>query len=768
MAENGLKNWKIMLQKTTNKALLLIAFVFSFHFSQAQYFDLGFERNDSIQVLKPDGSSYSDPWAGGLNSCQFFELDLDLNGTNDLIVFDKHGNKCLPFLRFNDCGHTGYYFAPQYVDLLPKFVSWVNSFDYDLDGNKDVLTYTLGGVKVYKNTSDLIFQLREVKPRLTSDYGSGTPINLYTSEADYPGFADVNGDEAMDVVNFWALGKFVEYHQNTGLSLFGSFDSLNYRLNSSCWGHFEENESSNVLVLNSDCGSKDVVDNTRHSGSTMLLLDLNGDGIKDIVIGDVDYPQLISLLNSGSADTARMLSQDTMFPTPAKPVRLYSMPAATTLDVDFDDIPDLLVSPFDPSPAKSENQHSIWLYKNIGTREVPQYSFVTSNFLQDRMIDLGSGAYPSIGDVNGDGLLDIVVGNWGVYDSSNYIGSFLHSYYSSSLSLFLNIGTFQEPKFKQVDTNFGNLHSISRKGYSPALGDIDGDGDIDLLVGDETGKITLLTNTAGPNQLPQFAAPILNYQNISVYSYSAPQLFDLNKDNKLDLLIGDSLGRIHYYQNTGTVSTPVFTLVTDTLGGVNVRNANVSYYGFSTPCFFSKNDTTFLAVGSQSGFIYTYKNIDHNLSGQFALIEDSSFFVRNQSRVPIYEGIRSAVAIADLNGDQFPDMILGNYSGGCTFYKGITPPPLEISIKEQSDIPADFSIKIFPNPCTEQITIKAIQNEVPLESESAIIYNILMQEVQVVPGIVNIVNVSDLKPGIYFLRIQTKKGDLHVAKFVKK
>lgn len=758
-----------MLMKITSKVLLFFALVCSYQFSQAQFFDLGFERCDSVQVLNPNGSNYSDPWAGGLNNCQFFELDFDLNGTSDLIVFDKHGNKCLPFLRFNDCGHTGYYFAPQYVDLLPKFQNWVNSVDYDQDGNKDVFTYTLGGVKVYKNISDQSFQLREVKSRLTSDYGSSTPINLFTSEADYPGFADINGDEAIDVVNFWALGKFVEYHQNTGVSLFSSYDSLTFRLNSSCWGHFEENESSNVLVLNSDCGSKDVTDDhTRHSGSTMLLLDLNGDGLKDIVIGDVDYPQLISLINAGTADTARMASQDTLFPTPDKPVRLYSMPAANNLDVDFDNIPDLLVSPFDPSLAKSENQHSIWLYKNIGTREVPQYSFVTSNFLQDRMIDLGSGAYPSIGDVNGDGLLDLVVGNWGVYDSSNYIGSFLHSYYSSSLSLFLNIGTLQEPKYQQVDTNFGNLHAIPRKGYSPALGDLDSDGDLDMLVGDETGRITLLTNTAGPNHIPQFAAPIPNYQNLLTYSFSAPQLFDLNRDGKLDLLIGDSLGKIHYYQNTGTLSGPVFTLVTDTLGGVNVRNANVSYYGFSTPCFFRKNDTTFLAVGSQSGFVYTYKNIDQNLSGRFEMIEDSSFFVRSQMRVPIYEGIRSAVAVADLNGDHFPDLILGNYSGGCTYYKGTTPPLLEIAIKEAPSAPISRSFKVSPNPCSDHITIQPIQEEPSHEFLRGAIFDVLMQQVKVLTGFTPEINVSDLKPGIYFLQIQCKGGNLRTAKFVKR
>lgn len=751
-----------------NKALTFIFLLFLGPSTFAQYYDFGFERNDSILVSHSDGSYYVDPWAGGLNSCQFFELDLDLNGTNDLIVFDKHGNKCLPFLRFNDCGHTGYYFAPQYVDLLPKFVSWVNSIDYNLDEKKDVFTYTLGGAKVYLNTSDTEFKLREVKSRLSSDYGSSTPINLFVNEADYPGFADINGDDAIDIVNFWALGKFVEYHQNTGLSLFGSYDSLNYRLNSSCWGSFEENESSNVLVLNSNCGNKgEIKDNFRHSGSTMLLLDLNGDGIKDIVIGDVDYPNLISLTNGGTADTARMIVQDTLFPTPSKPVKLFSMPAANTLDVDFDNVPDLLVSPFDPSLEKSENQHSIWLYKNIGTRQIPIYSFVTSSFLQDRMIDLGSGAYPSICDVNGDGLLDIVVGNWGSYDSSNYIGSFLHSYYHASLSLFLNTGTLQQPKFQQIDTNFGNLNSIPRRGYYPALGDIDGDGDIDLLVGDETGKITLLTNTAGPNQIPQFVTPIINYQNIAVHSYSAPQLFDLNKDGKLDLLIGDSLGKIHYYKNTGTTINPIFSLITDTLGGVNVRNANVSYYGYSTPCFFRRNDTTFLAVGSQSGFIYSYKNIDNNLNGTFTLIEDSTFFVRDQHRVPIYEGIRSGVAVADLNGDQFPDLVLGNYSGGCTFYKGISPPPLTIGIREPAINSIDYSVLLSPNPCSDELTVKALQNGETLELTHIKVYNSWMQEVPVNISPNNSINVRHLVSGIYFLQAYTKTGLVVSGKFVK-
>ena len=59
------------------------------------------------------------PWAGGMNSCQFGEIDLNLDGINDLFVFDRHGDRIMPFINSGTAGTIDYDFAPEYVDNLP-------------------------------------------------------------------------------------------------------------------------------------------------------------------------------------------------------------------------------------------------------------------------------------------------------------------------------------------------------------------------------------------------------------------------------------------------------------------------------------------------------------------------------------------------------------------------------------------------------------------------------------------------------------------------
>ena len=86
---------------------------------------------------------------------------------------------------------------------------------------------------------------------------------------------------------------------------------------------------------------------------------------------------------------------------------------------------------------------------------------------------------------------------------------------------------------------------------------------------------------------------------INVGQYAAPQLFDLNRDNKLDLIIGEKTGKLFYYENVGTGNSPSFELSANQLGGIDVITTTPD--GYPIPHFFRNNDTTFIIIGTGEG-----------------------------------------------------------------------------------------------------------------------------------------------------------------------
>ena len=98
-----------------------------------------------------------------------------------------------------------------------------------------------------------------------------------------------------------------------------------------------------------------------------------------------------------------------------------------------------------------------------------------------------------------------------------------------------------------------------------------------------------------------------------------------------------------------------------------------------------------LLVGTESGKIYLYRNIDGNLDGAFSLV-DTMF-------LGIWEGIRSAIDFADINNDGGQELIVGNYCGGVAVFKNNTPQ------KKQKQPEDAFSLKLFPNPVRDNFYI---------------------------------------------------------------
>ena len=299
-----------------------------------------------------------------------------------------------------------------------------------------------------------------------------------------------------------------------------------------------------------------------------------------------------------------------------------------------------------------------------------------------------------------------------------------------------------------ITQDFASTSQLSIPGISPAFGDIDSDGDADLLVGNSDGTLSLFANSGSGYALTQAQVVSNTGTIIDVGQFSTPQLFDVNKDGKLDLLVGERSGNLNYYENTGTASAPVYTLASANLGGVLVNNY-LNLYGYSYPFMFDSLGVTKLLVGSVTGYIYEYANIDNNLSGTFTLV-DSMYY-------NIYEPQRLTVASADLDGDGIREILAGNYSGGMTLYKYDSTS----GVGELQVPVADFNL--YPNPASSELIIRFDTQSA--QARDIVLYDLsgkeLMRKHQ--SGQVVVLQVDGLASGMYQCMVHESGGT-----FVKK
>lgn len=721
-----------------------------------------FERNDSILV--DDGVGYlRNPWAGGINFGQFSKADFDLDGLDDLFVFDRSGFVSIVFRNAGSPGVIDYVHAFDMQKSMPYLHDWALLADYNCDGKNDIFSYSTAGFSIYENKSVLGSISFEIVPQ-TAPYtitsALGTDVNLYVTSSDIPAIVDVDNDSDLDVLTFDIFGSTMEYHQNMSIDSFGTCDSIRYLLSNMCWGNFREAGLTNDITLFDTCAvnvttprNSNYIDNISafksgvldsrllaHSGSSVLALDLDGNGVKELVLGDISFSNLLSLQNGGTLvnTNTSMTSQDVAFPqnhTSTIPVDITLFPASYFLDIDNDGARDLIAAP--NAINVSENFTSCWYYNNIGSDSIPVFDFVQDDFIQEQMIDCGEGAYPQLFDYNADGLKDLLISNMGYHATGiSYI---------SGIAVYENVGSITDPQFQFVTSDYMNLSALPLgEGLHPAFGDIDGDGDDDMFLGNWEGKVHYFINTAGTGNPPVFALMTPNYTDdlgtvIDVGEFSTPQLFDLDRDNDLDLLIGERRGNINYYENIGTATSPIFTLTEDTIGNVT-SNFYLENYGYSVPFFFEDSSSYRLFVGTNQGYVRYYDNIDGNLTGTFDLV-DSMY-------MNIWEGVRSGVWVEDINGDNMLDMFYGNYRGGLAFYEGVSS--LSVSLPEVDVIP---EVLIYPNPSKDRVfvDVKAISGIVALT-----VYDLLGQMILQSESITGRFSfeVSGLSPGIYLMQIE--------------
>jgi hypothetical protein len=749
------------------KRLLLLLFMLLLLFTipsvRAQQYPVSVEQQLHVGLKDLTGKSFTNPWGGGLNSCQFGSVDLDMDGKKDLVVFDRHGYRILPFLNKGGPGEIKFEYAPQYASAFPKMEHWMELADYDKDGKEDIFTFRYpSGIKVYRNTSTTKLSFTaQSSPVLQSLYGT-VYSQIPATNVVYPAIADFDGDGDLDILVFDVFGNHVEMHRNQSMEKYGDLTHLEFVRSTECWGRFEISTESNMILLNKcPASTKTLPTNIptsepKHNGSTFLALDVNNSGLKSILLGDVNYPDIALLVNGGTLADALIVAKDSTFPKGANPINVPQFPVCALYDVNNDGKKDLLVSPFDPNINKSVNKSSVWLYLNTGTNTTPVYTLYSKNFLQSDMLDLGSGSYPVLADLDGDGLDDLLVGNWGSFNgcTTDPYGN-LNCDFTGTIAYFKNTGTKSNPVFTLMNEDVAGLSSLKLTSLIPTVGDLDGDGQPEVLVGKDDGSFLLLRNRATKGSSPDFYLAANNWGNLKVGTESAPQLFDPNKDGKLDLFCGKSNGQISWYKIAGTLLNPLFTKITDSVGHVNVTDQQL-YLGNSIPHFVRDDKgVTRLYCGSGLGVIHCYVPIDGNWNGYF-----------NEITSPFGDlafGMRTAIASSDLNNDGILDFIVGNFAGGLTYLKG-SHIPYVIPVPSTAT-----GFTIFPNPVSNELTISSdstITSTNPAIARLTDLTGRLLISVKLT-GNITYMPTASLSPGIYILTIIASNNRQKVFKVLK-
>jgi hypothetical protein len=115
---------------------------------------------------------------------------------------------------------------------------------------------------------------------------------------------------------------------------------------------------------------------------------------------------------------------------------------------------------------------------------------------------------------------------------------------SCLLSFSINAQDFSEPQLNPF--SLVPLHNWGIN--SPAIADLDNDGDFDVLCGDEYGDFYFLRND-GTSNSPEFANPQLNpfsLEALNSWGINSPAIADLDADGDFDVLCGDEYGDFYY------------------------------------------------------------------------------------------------------------------------------------------------------------------------------------------------------------------------------
>lgn len=752
---------------TIKSLLLIIAIVYSFDVFSQDYQEVNYP-------VKAYGSDLDYAFLGGLTNPQFSSVDFNQDGVQDLVAFDQQGDRLYTFLHSGEPNSTRYIYAPEYETAFPRIYNWMLMRDYNGDGVQDIFTGLLGTnlVTIFTGSIDdngnwafekklfpdnpldgLYYDFQSVS-------GNILRLDLYVAfNTDIPIIDDIDGDGDLDILSFESGGSFLFYYKNNSVENGRPLEDIDFEVGDRCWGKFQEGGQDATIEISDDPSKcfgaqlhdNEIISSDRHSGSAVLSFDNDGDGNFEILIGDIGASTMTLVKNDGTNEAPYVSEVIKKYPAYDTPIDIHIAPAAYYLDVDNDGVRDLLAS--STQKESGVNKDHIWFYKNVAaSNQPPDFELSNRNFLMEESINIGRYTHPIFFDHNADGLMDILVGSSGLRSTANdrEIG----------LYLFENIGTESNPSFELIDDDylgFSELIEFSQR-LSPAVGDLNGDGAIDLLVGDSAGKLYYFPNQSAPGQPVQYTGYIYDWMDIDVGQNANPQIFDFNKDGLNDLIIGENnsgqnvetgvKGNLNYFQNIGTLESPMYNADIKAEGNSDI----LGMFDFPgsrdiAPLFYDTEDgETILFAGTNGGDIVLFDDVNS---------VDEPFNIKESQLGDIRIGNNTVPALYDIDADGYLEMLLGNRRGGLDFYK---TPFLVSGIDTDTDNIPLFDWSISPNPARDLLIVRS-----EVEIKNINILNITGQIINSVKDNFDSIDIGFLRPGFYLIEIQST-DDIYATK----